>query len=67
MSLEHEVRPNHIRPTAELAERVLLPGDPEEAEHARRLRDGIPIPAALDRQLREICARSGAPYRLQAT
>lgn len=46
---------------------VLLPGDPEEAEHARRLRDGIPIPAALDRQLREICARSGAPYRLQAT
>ena len=28
MSPEHEVRPNHLRPAAELAERVLLPGDP---------------------------------------
>jgi uridine phosphorylase len=31
LSLEHEIRPNHIRPTAELAERVLLPGDPGRA------------------------------------
>ena len=31
MPLEHEVRANHIRPTAELAERVLLPGDPGRA------------------------------------
>ncbi len=31
MTLEHEVRPNHLRPTAELAERVLLPGDPGRA------------------------------------
>jgi uridine phosphorylase len=28
---QHEVRPNHLRPTAELAERVLLPGDPGRA------------------------------------
>ena len=31
MSLQHEVRPNHLRPAAELAERVLLPGDPGRA------------------------------------
>ena len=31
MTLEHEIRPNHLRPTAELAERVLLPGDPGRA------------------------------------
>jgi uridine phosphorylase len=29
--LKHEVRPNHLRPAAELAERVLLPGDPGRA------------------------------------
>jgi len=31
LSLQHEVRANHLRPTAELAERVLLPGDPARA------------------------------------
>jgi uridine phosphorylase len=31
MTLEHEVRAIHLRPTAELAERVLLPGDPHRA------------------------------------
>ena len=31
MSLQHDVRPNHLRPAAELAERVLLPGDPARA------------------------------------
>jgi uridine phosphorylase len=29
--LEHRVRPNHLRPATELAERVLLPGDPHRA------------------------------------
>jgi len=29
--LEHAVRPNHLRPATELAERVLLPGDPQRA------------------------------------
>jgi uridine phosphorylase len=28
---QHEVRPNRLRPTADLAERVLLPGDPGRA------------------------------------
>lgn len=31
MPLEHEVRANHLRPAADLAERVLLPGDPARA------------------------------------
>ena len=31
MPLEHAIRPNHLRPSAELAERVLLPGDPARA------------------------------------
>ena len=31
LALQHEVRPNHLRPAAELAERVLLPGDPGRA------------------------------------
>jgi uridine phosphorylase len=31
LALQHEVRPNHLQPAAELAERVLLPGDPARA------------------------------------
>ena len=31
LSLDHKARANHLRPTAELAERVLLPGDPARA------------------------------------
>jgi uridine phosphorylase len=31
LALEHEIRANHLRPAAELAERVLLPGDPVRA------------------------------------
>ncbi len=31
MALRHEIRPIHLRPAADLAERVLLPGDPHRA------------------------------------
>src|ERR687890_1522811 len=31
LALQHEIRANHLQPTAELAERVLLPGDPGRA------------------------------------
>ncbi len=31
MTLEHRIRPRHLNPAAELAERVLLPGDPHRA------------------------------------
>jgi uridine phosphorylase len=31
LALQHDVRPRHLRPAADLAERVLLPGDPAQA------------------------------------
>ena len=31
MTLQHQVKPIHLKPAAELAERVLLPGDPHRA------------------------------------
>ena len=41
MPLKHEPRPIHLRPAAELAERVLLPGDPHRAlAVAQHLLDG---------------------------
>lgn len=54
----------HATPAADPARPVLVAGDPEEAERARRLEQGIPIPPALDRQIRDICARCGAAYLL---
>jgi len=41
LALQHEIAPIHIRPTADLAERVLLPGDPHRALMvAQHLLDG---------------------------
>jgi uridine phosphorylase len=41
MPLRHEIRPIHLRPAADLAERVLLPGDPHRAlAVAQHLLDG---------------------------
>lgn len=54
----------HATPAADPAKPVLVAGDPEEAERQRRLRDGIPVPASLDRLIRGICERSNAPYLL---
>ena len=45
---------------------VLVPGDPEAAEREARLADGIPIPAGLERQIRDIALRANAPYLLIA-
>ncbi|MCW8084178.1 Ldh family oxidoreductase [Sabulicella glaciei] len=54
----------HATPPADPAKPVLVAGDPEEEERERRLRHGIPIPAALDRHIRAICERCGASYVL---
>ena len=54
----------HATPPADPGKPVLVAGEPEDAERARRLREGIPIPPALDRHVREICKRCGAEYVL---
>jgi len=55
----------HATPPADPAQPVLLPGEPEDLARAERLREGIPIPPALDRHIRDICTRSGAAYLLR--
>ncbi len=54
----------HATPPADPSKPVLVAGDPEEAERERRLTQGIPIPPALDRHIRDICGRCGAGYVL---
>jgi len=55
----------HATPPADPSEPVLVAGDPEEAIREERLREGVPIPPALDQHIRDICARCGAPYLLR--
>ena len=54
----------HSTPPADPAEPVLVAGDPEAATREERLASGIPIPAALDEQLRAVCERAGVAYVL---
>ncbi|MGK7869192.1 Ldh family oxidoreductase [Falsiroseomonas sp. E2-1-a20] len=51
----------HATPPADPAKPVLVAGEPEVASRARRLAEGIPIPASLARQLRDVCDRAGVP------
>lgn len=59
LDLLHATRP------ANPAEPVLVPGDPEAAQQAERARLGIPLPAPLLRQIRDITARAGVADLLQ--
>ena len=45
---------------------VLVAGEPEAAAREVRLREGIPVPAALAERIRAICDRCGAPFLLGA-
>ena len=54
----------HDTPPARPDEPVLVAGEPEAAERARRRERGIPIPPALATRLREICQRAAVPYLL---
>ncbi|WP_439599038.1 Ldh family oxidoreductase [Falsiroseomonas sp.] len=51
-------------PAADPAQPVLVPGDPERAEHAERSAHGIPIPAGLEAQIRAIADRANVPFLL---
>lgn len=55
----------HATPAVDPGHPVLVPGDPEATHHAERSRLGIPLPAALQRQLREVAGSAGVPYTLQ--
>jgi LDH2 family malate/lactate/ureidoglycolate dehydrogenase len=46
------------------AEPVLVAGDPELQAREQRLKEGVPITAALADKIRGICQRSGAPFLL---
>ena len=54
----------HATPPADPALPVLVAGDPEAAAREQRLREGIPIPAALAEDLRGVCQRCGAAFVL---
>ena len=54
----------HGTPPVDPAQPVLVPGDPEAATRARRLRDGIPVPESLRSKIKVICERSGVPFLL---
>jgi LDH2 family malate/lactate/ureidoglycolate dehydrogenase len=56
-----------LRATAPLeqAAPVMIAGDPEYRHEDERLANGIPLPAKLERQLRDIAERAGAPFRLE--
>jgi len=44
---------------------VLVPGDPEDAKRALRLKGGIPIPDALAEHIQAVSKRSGVEYVLE--
>jgi LDH2 family malate/lactate/ureidoglycolate dehydrogenase len=44
---------------------VLVPGEPEDQMRAQRLAEGIPIPSALEAQLRDVCERAGVTFLLR--
>jgi LDH2 family malate/lactate/ureidoglycolate dehydrogenase len=54
----------HATPPIDPALPVLVPGDPERASRADRLKNGIPLPDALLEKIRAICERSGVRFIL---
>ena len=46
------------------AKPVLVAGDPEAMKREERLKNGVPIPDALDGQLRDVCKRINVAYVL---
>ena len=57
----------HAAPPADPDQPVLVAGDPEDAKRAERLANGIPIPEALEEQLRSVAERAGVDLVLFET
>jgi LDH2 family malate/lactate/ureidoglycolate dehydrogenase len=55
----------HATRASDAAAPVLVPGDPEAASRAARLRAGVPLPDTLVEKIRAVCERSGAPFVLE--
>ncbi len=55
----------HASRPADPGQPVLVAGDPEAQTRERRLREGIPIPAALATSVREIAQRAGVAFVLE--
>ena len=55
----------HATPPIDPAQPVLVPGDPERASRADRLKNGIPLPDPLLEKIRAICERSAGPFVLR--
>jgi LDH2 family malate/lactate/ureidoglycolate dehydrogenase len=62
--LDQMIDAMHGTPRAQPDVPVQVAGEPEAAQRAHREQHGIPIPAALDGRLHEICERWNAPYVL---
>jgi len=56
----------HGAKRADPAQPVLVPGDPENATRAERLRSGIPLPDDLVALLKGVAERAGADFILEA-
>ena len=54
----------HASPPIDPNQPVLVPGDPENETRARRMREGIPIPATLAAKIRVLCEQAGVPFLL---
>lgn len=55
----------HATPRVNPAEPVLVAGESEDLMREQRLRDGVPVPPALDALIRGVCERAGTPYLLR--
>lgn len=56
----------HDTPRADADQPVLVAGDPEHAEHIRRVKHGIPMVPKLVQEIREVAERCGAAVLLPA-
>jgi LDH2 family malate/lactate/ureidoglycolate dehydrogenase len=57
----------HAAPPMDAADPVLVPGDPEHREVARRRRDGIPLTRSVFEDIRGVARAAGVPFVLDAS